>query len=389
MQEGTFFPLPSSFGSTKVHANWMYGFSALWDPMREELRFLFDSLEEKAKAIDKVLVFPDTADKRVEDAVELKDCRLELISDPVGRQAQHDAEFRIEGDVVDFLEGWQLTCPGVGQEYQRGYLVYNSNKYTSFQIETIETERVGKIAACVGPLYTQRRVIKPFVLYSSKLGIEQFDIYHTLVSNFTVANPYMVGIWPSSELSEHQPLDFLSHPRVRWHSYEAPLLRYYHGQTTALNDCIVRNRHLFEYVVISDPDEIIRIAKGPSLDLAALLDKHFPPTHSSLAIPRFIFPTQCCQLPLGAETQDTEESSVEFFDSCKIHIMKDHQFGKNVVRPDLVEAVSQHITLLHRKDVQDRVFMDPDIAHMVHVKSDVGWGIPMECELGHEDFTQD
>ena len=367
----------------------MYGFSALWDPFREEIRFLFDALEDKARAIDKVLVYPHSSNNCTEEATELHNCRLEIISDPVGRDNQHEAEFRIEGDVVDFLEGWQLTCPGVRQHFQQGFLVYSSTKYSSFRIESIETERVGKIAACVGPLYTQRRVIKPFVLYSAQLGIERFDIYHTLVGDFTVANPWMVGIWPSAELSQHEPLDLFSHPRVRWHSYEAPLLRYYHGQTTALNDCIVRNRYLFEFIVISDPDEIIRIAQGPSNDMAAMLDRHLPPTHSSMAIPRYMFPTQCCQGHLGDQALDNEAASVQFFDSCRLHTMKDHDFGKNIVRPDLVEAVSQHITLLHREGVQERIILEPDVAHFVHVKFDVGWGLPMECKLGHEDFSHD
>ena len=367
----------------------MYGFSAFWDPLREELRFFFDSLEDKARAMDRVLVMHLSSDKRMEDAVELKDCKLEMISDPVGRYDQHDPGKRTKEDVADFLEGWQLTCPGVSQEYRQAYLVYSGNKYTSFHIETIETERVGKIAACVGPLYTQRRVIKPFVLYSSRLGIEQFDIYHTLVSNFTVANPLMMGIWPSLELSQHEPLDLFSHPKVRWHSYEAPIHRYYHGQTTALNDCIVRNRYRFEFVVISDPDEIIRIVQVPSLDLAAVLDRHLPSTHGNLLIPRYLFPSQCCQGQLGDETQDTEETSAEFFESCKLHTSKDHDRGKSVVRPDLVEIVSQHIPILYHTDVQDPIVLDPSVAHMVHIRSNSAWFVPTDCELGHEDFTHD
>ena len=369
--------------------DWIYGFSALWDPLREEVRFLFDSLDKNARAIDKVLLLRHATDKSMEGATELHGCRLDVISDPVGRQMQHEAEFRIEGDPVEFLEGWQLTCPGVRHDFKQGFLVYDGDKFASFQLESIETERAGKIAACIGPLYTQRRLTKPFVLYNTRLGIERFDIYHTLVSDFTVANPYMVGIWPSSELSQHRPLEFFPHERVRWHSYEAPLLRYYHGQTTALNDCIVRNRYLFEFVIISDPDEVIRIGQGPSMDLAALLDHHFPPKFSSLAVPRYNFPSQCCQRRLGDQSKDSEDSSVEYFDSCKLHIMKDHDFGKNIVRPDLVEAVSQHVTILHRQNVEERAFLEPDVAHLVHVKSDVGWGIPADCILGHEGFSFD
>ena len=389
LQDGIFVPLPSKFGFTKKHADWMYGFSALWDPLREELRFLFDSLESKARAIDRVLLLQHATDKHVEEAIELHGCRLEIISDPVGREMQHEAKFRVEGDPLEFLEGWQLTCPRIRHSFQQGLLVFDGSKFTSFEIETIETVRLGKAAACVGPLYTQRRLIRPFVLYSARLGIERFDIYHTLFSNFTMANPYLSGIWPSSELSQHQPLVLFSHDRVRWHSYEAPPLRYYYGQTTALNDCIIRNRYLFEFVVISDPDELIRIKQGPSMDLATLLDQHFPPQFSSLAIPRYIFPVQCCQRRLGDESQDNADSSIEFFDSCKLHIMKDHDFGKNIVRPDLVEAVSQHVTILHRRSVQGQTFLEPDVAHLMHVKSDVGWGIPMDCNLGHEGFSSD
>ena len=379
---GKFSPVASDFGSTKVEAHWMYGFSAYLDPQREEVRFLFDAREEIAHAIDKVVAMRWVTDGSKKDVVELSDCRLELISDPTGKRLQYEAEPQ-----TNFLEGWQLTCPKVHHHFQQGVLIYNKTKYASFDIEVLKTDNRGMLGACVGPLYTQRQVIKPFILYNSRLGIEHFDIYHVHIRDFS-AGPMTLGIWDSDELKLHKPLDLLHHANVTWHSYEAPLLRYYHGQTTALNDCLVRNRYLFTFVVISDPDEVIRIIQGQSMDLGAMLTKQFPLTHGSLSIPRYSFPVPCCHHESRDATRDTEEAAQEFFDSCKLHTAKDHDLGKSVVRPQLVEAVTQHSALLFCSGVQERIEVAPEIAHMVHVKFSAAWNFPFDCEHAHMEFSE-
>ena len=161
------------------------------------------------------------------------------------------------------------------------------------------------------------------------------------------------------------------------------------GGGAALNDCLVRNRYLYENLVISGVDEVIRTMEGPKSDLGALLDQHFPINTSNMVIPRYNFHIKCCKYCLDTDSLDDEASSVQFFESCKLHVMKDHDSGKSIVRPELVEAVSQHISILHRPGFGSRVILDPNVAHLVHVNSNAGWTIPMECEAAHEHFGFD
>ena len=138
-------------------------------------------------------------------ASQVHECRLELISDPGGLEIQRDQVYS-EGDAPRVVEGWQLTCPDTHSQHRQGVIVYNRTRYASFHIESILTKREGKIAACVASLFTERKIAKPWIAYSTKLGIESFNLYHALVSNFT-ADPWLYGIWPSSELAHHAPLN--------------------------------------------------------------------------------------------------------------------------------------------------------------------------------------
>jgi len=220
------------------------------------------------------------------------------------------------------------------------------------------------------------------------LGIERINIYHAIANKKNVANPWMSGIFPSTELI-HVPVKLFPHSRVRWYSYEAPPFRFYHGQTTALNDCLVRNRYLYDYLVVSDVDEVIRIVEGPKSDFGALLDQYFLPKTSSLAIPRYVFPMKCCNDHLETGKLDDEASSVQFFESCSVHTKKDHWLGKSVVRPELTEIITQHRTLLPRPGFDSRVILAPEVAHLVHVKGTASWGYALDCENAHEGFASD
>jgi len=262
--------------------------------LRQEVRLFFDSYEETARQIGRVFFLGEMTNSSVEGAHELEvsKCNLELTSDPEGQSVQKDIRQNERG--LKMLEGWQLTCPNPSQKFERALLVYNGTRYASFQIETIHTEKLGKIAACVGPLFTERRLTRPWVSYSKWMGIERINIYHATVKSETVANPWMSGIFPSTELTQRIPVNLFPHSIVRWYSYEAPPLRYFHGQTTALNDCLVRNRYLYDYLVVSDVDEVIRIMEGPKYDLGATRSTLFP-QHQHLYYPPVQLPHEVLQ----------------------------------------------------------------------------------------------
>jgi len=380
-------PVSKEFGDPKLDSGWIYGFSCLRDARRQEVRFFFDSTEELARQVEHVLYMRPATGDILKDA-KVSDCRLELISDPTVQAIRNDKSYGVEEEATIVLEGWQLTCPDHSAEAEIAVLVY-ADKYASFQIETIHPEKLGRIAACVGPLYTKRRFTKPWIFFNTKMGIERINIYHTVINNVTSHNSWFSGMWPSSELNQPSPVEMFPHSSVRWFSYEAAPNRYYHGQTTALNDCLARNRYSFDYLAILDVDEVIRINEGPRFGLAELLDQHFPHNASNMVVPRYNFPEKCCDNHLHSETSDDEDTSVRFFESCKNHIMKDHDHGKSIVRPALVEALSQHITLIHRNGFDTRVTMDPAIAHLVHVNRNAGWGIQMDCEQAHEGFEKE
>ena len=381
LQGDELLPVPTDFGSSKIkHADYMFGFSALRDTKREEVQLLFDGFPHLAAQMNRVLFFRSNITGGLTDAREVFDCKLGIISDPQGMYDQ--AQDRDEGDPDSFSEGYQMICSDPDPDLDAALLVYNGTRYMMFTIKSIHTEEIGFIAACVGPLFTERRMTKPWFWYNTRLGIERFNIYHALVENVTIFKPWKAGIFgkPEDQLSRLNPVRLFPHDSVRWYTYEASPMRYFHAQTTALNDCLARNRYSFAFVVTLDVDEVIRIQRGPRFDLRLFLKQHFLPGASSMVIARYLFPLKCCNNHFEPETLESEESSADFFYSCTKYIMKDHDFGKTVVRPELVESITQHRVLKALPGFETSISLHPNYAHLAHVKGEAGWDIPQFCE---------
>jgi len=98
---------------------------------------------------------------------------------------------------------------------------------------------------------------------------------------------------------------------------------------------------------------------------------------------------KCCNDHFELGKIYDQASSVQFFDSCNVHINKDHDLGKSVVRPDLVEIITQHTTLLHRPGFDSRVILAPEVAYLVHVRGNASWEMPLDCEDAKEGFDVD
>ena len=302
-------PVSTEFGSSKIkHADYMFGFSALRDKKRQEVQLLFDGYPHLATQMNRILFFKnDISSGGLMNAQEVS-CKTDIISDPRGIYDQ--AQNRDESDPDSFSEGYQMICSDPDPELDAALVVYNGTRFMLLKIESIHTEQIGSVAACVGPLFTDRRITKPWFWYSTRLGIERFNIYHAIVENVTIFKPWKAGIFgnPEDQLSRNNPVRMFPHDNVRWYTYEAPPVRYFHGQTTALNDCLARNRYSFRYLLTSDVDEVIRIQTGPRYDLKSLLDQHFLPGASNMVIARYLFPLRCCADQLEPDTLESDDS---------------------------------------------------------------------------------
>lgn len=380
-------PITTKFGSSKSDSSLIHGFSAYYDPKREEVLLLYDSLAETAAKIEKVLFLEQIIDNSLQGAHEAINCKQDIISDPGGQSWQTmRSDIDQEGDPGVFSEGYRLTCPESQGHFRYAVLLYTGNRYALFLIKKINVNSVGRVAACVGPLFSDRPLIKSWVSYNTFLGIERIYFYHALVANVTITNPWKSGIFatPERQISRTNPMDLFVHDQAWWYTYEAPPLRFYHGQTTALNDCLARNRYLYQYIVVLDVDEFIRISGDLKYDLHELLNQHFLPEYSSMVFARYLYPAACCNDQFKPELADSQPLSVRYVESCRRYLFSDHDHGKSVARPDKVEAISQHVVLKSVPGFDSSIVLDAQIAHIAHIKGNGSWNFPTSCENARE-----
>ncbi len=152
-------------------------------------------------------------------------------------------------------------------------------------VHQVGTAAEGTLAACLGVAYSHQDSSE-WVTYHSKLGVEKFHQY------------YVAGIHTDSK----DPVRPVSHGHLQNMSWQelfplGPELRYLFSQITMYNECLYRFRHAYEYLLVIDTDEYVRIAlpqyQNVPLPLPAFLSENMPEHVAAMLLLIWAYPLQC------------------------------------------------------------------------------------------------
>lgn len=171
------------------------------------------------------------------------------------------------------------------------------------------------------------------------------------------------------------------HPQVTWYQYHQfpDDERYYYGQQTVYNECVFRNRHSYEYLLMFDHDEflILKDSKfgmlGRPSTLLNVLHHLFPPKHAALGIFRYAYRKDCQSEPvrLTPEQAFHEQYTHRVVEPESRTTFPFHHDGdKLIIRPKMVDIFYMHfIETVRSGFVRETVNALPSSIHIKHLRS--------------------
>lgn len=215
----------------------------------------------------------------------------------------------------------------------------------------IPLTKEASIGACVSPIFTPEfDVLYAWLNHYTKLGVEAFHVYWT--------NNFVNWTHPFDDTPDgvHQFHPF-HHPVVKWYQYDElhRLETLYHDQRTLMNECIFRNRHAYDFLVMFDFDEflVIKEHKFPGVQghvtLLKILNHMLPPDTAALGLYRYAYRRDCegnvghsegskFELEEYNHRTKTAESMIAFDSAWG------NRHDKLIVRPKLIENFGIHNT---------------------------------------------
>ena len=296
-------------------------------------------------------------------------------------------------ELAETHHGWHVTCrdpdppsgplegDGLGQYQHKSVSLHAEHNgtrvYTRLAVETIATEKRHALGACVGPLFSHRVTLQPWLQYHKAMGVGHVTIYQAKLAHHEGLRDAF-GIYAVEPTAKLKEAEFQHTALVDWRVFSPPAMRYFAGQSTVYNDCLFRNRWTYDFLLIVDTDEVVKIrSPGFQNDLPGFLHVSVPLLASTYMLPRVLYPRKCCQLQLGIDRG--------YFDSCQHFTEPDHWNGKMVVRPSLAEAITTHEMLQHISPSIRYKFADVNRIVLKHVKTGASYGI--ESDLNCDEIN--
>ena len=124
--------------------------------------------------------------------------------------------------------GFMLECNAPSSSPQTVALRYK-DAWTRLPIEKISTTYKGSVGACVGPFYSDRKQLIPWLAYHYKLGVQNFYLYS---ADWTVDHDLegASGIFDSDELRAAAPVRHIGSSYAEWLVFRPSAVRYYAGE---------------------------------------------------------------------------------------------------------------------------------------------------------------
>lgn len=158
----------------------------------------------------------------------------------------------------------------------------------------VNLQREGAVGACNAVVFSDRfEILHEWLVHYSRLGVAGFRIYYTNQSlhwDEHRLHAHLELRKPLAAVDPPQSFAF-AFPQVTWVYYEhlSTEDRWFYSQGTMYSECIYRNRHAYQYLIMYDMDEFF-VIRDPRFThdggLGAFLDHHFRPRHAALGIYR-------------------------------------------------------------------------------------------------------
>lgn len=227
-------------------------------------------------------------------------------------------------------------------------------------IEPVEYHpKASGVGMCVGPVLAQRPTVQDWLGWYTALGVSGIHAYTPSFDSSTelykaARNEQADGSWKGKEshhlrLAERHREQLFSHHLLTWQSYHYDLRwlkeesAHAFCQRALYNDCLMRHRYKYRYLLFFDMDEFLEIRNlhhesiAPSQRaLETLLDQHDTPNTAELIIHsqnseflQGLAPVICHEVTLPFTTHRDGAVSLQIFS------YDGYPTSRNLVRPDL------------------------------------------------------
>ena len=237
-------------------------------------------------------------------------------------------------------------------------------------IEPIQMQQTATIGACVGPLFSAAPTLHDWMYYHRDMQVSEFHIYVPHGKFIDSANySREAGSHPGVGLRATQRATPFYSSVVSWHHFWPMPDSYYFAQMTIYNECVFRNRHRYQYLVLIDVDEFLVMSNGTLLEF---LEHQLTASTAGILLPISWHAVTCprndgIQTYIGYDPFADRRPDMQYFDGQD----KKEWYGgsKSVVRPLNVVDQHVHVPLIGTPNVADLVKrILPSEAAMKHVR---------------------
>lgn len=247
-----------------------------------------------------------------------------------------DGNYKIASDRERRFNGYVMTCPDPGVNYTRLiFTVYASTDscgLKSVPIQSVKVEEQDTVGACMAVLFSTVPSYEHWLENAFNIGISHLNAYFTNVRDRMQIDGFY-GIH-GDEFTPFQPIP---NPAVSYFHFNAPIHRYYFGQSTLFNECIYRNRRTHKYIMISDADELLH-DRHPGAGLFSRVDTLMPPDSASIAVDLILFFYDCPENSDPGSIDKPFAETLTHFPENGLRV----QPGKTIVAPRRVNVYMIH-----------------------------------------------
>ncbi len=221
------------------------------------------------------------------------------------------------------------------------------------EMQEMQTEKQGRLAVCLGVVYSQQPFLRDWLHHHSELGVDYFEVYKARNHDLR-SNPVSGGI------SIHEPFEEIWHTKAFYRDVPPGKNRWQFGQSTIHSVCIHRLRYMYDYIALIDGDEYIYLNNSRSL--VDFLDESLPTTVASARFYNWVFPA-CLQ------KFACDKSVQQQFTMAAAAPELDVWAGKSVVRPLGVASFYVHRLLEATAGFELEQLISPDQAVVKHFRN--------------------
>ena len=222
----------------------------------------------------------------------------------------------------------------------------------TIMVKEMQTDKQGRLAVCLGVVYSQQPFLQDWLRYYSELGVDHFEVYRARDHDLR-SNPVSGGV------TIFEPFEEVSHTNASYHDVPPGEHRWQFGQATVHDLCIHKLRYIYDYIALVDGDEYINLNNSGN-SLVEFLDENLPATVASARFYNWVFPA-CIQ------TYSRSMPVLQQFNMAAAE--PELGTSKSIVRPLGVASFYVHSVLEPAPGFEAERIISPDNAVVKHFRN--------------------